>query len=59
MTSPPPPPLADLLPVRGDLDDVEAMTRGMSGCAVVYHAAAATKSPSTTARRGGSSATRR
>jgi nucleoside-diphosphate-sugar epimerase len=27
-------------PVRGDLDDVEAMTRGMSGCEVAYHAAA-------------------
>jgi nucleoside-diphosphate-sugar epimerase len=26
--------------VRGDLDDAEAMTRAMSGCAVVYHAAA-------------------
>jgi nucleoside-diphosphate-sugar epimerase len=27
-------------PVRGDLDDVEAMTRGMIDCDVVYHAAA-------------------
>jgi nucleoside-diphosphate-sugar epimerase len=27
-------------PVRGDLDDVEAMTRGMKGCEVAYHAAA-------------------
>jgi len=27
-------------PVRGDLDDVDAMTRGLAGCAVVYHSAA-------------------
>lgn len=27
-------------PVRGDLDDVEAMARGMDGVAVVFHAAA-------------------
>lgn len=28
------------LPVRGDLDDVEAMRKGMTGCAVVIHSAA-------------------
>lgn len=27
-------------PVRGDLDDVAAMTRGMAGCDVAFHAAA-------------------
>jgi nucleoside-diphosphate-sugar epimerase len=27
-------------PVRGDLDDVDAMTRGMAGCNAVFHSAA-------------------
>lgn len=30
-------------PVRGDLDDVRAMTEGMKGCDVVFHAAAHVK----------------
>src|SRR3954467_750313 len=30
-------------PVRGDLDDVPAMARGMGGCDAVVHAAASTK----------------
>jgi nucleoside-diphosphate-sugar epimerase len=29
-------------PVRGDLDDVDAMARGMAGCEVVFHSAADT-----------------
>lgn len=39
-------------PARGDLDDVDAMTGGMQGCDVVFHAAAHVKQHGSRAESG-------